>query len=39
MSAPDRDPWFPAKTVGFGWGPPRRWQGWVVLALLSLIHI
>lgn len=25
--------WFPAKTYGWGWGPPRRWQGWVVLAV------
>lgn len=33
MSESDRDDWFPAKTVGYGWGPPRRWQGWVVLAL------
>ena len=24
--------WFPAKRYGWGWGPPRRWQGWVVLA-------
>ena len=24
--------WFPAKRYGWGWGPPCRWQGWVVLA-------
>ena len=24
--------WFPAKRYGWGWGPPQRWQGWVVLA-------
>lgn len=24
--------WFPAKTYGWGWGPPRTWQGWIVLA-------
>lgn len=24
--------WFPAKTYGWGWGPPSTWQGWVVLA-------
>ncbi len=35
MSESDRDHWFPAKTVGYGWGPPRRWQGWVVLALYT----
>ena len=30
--AVDHDYWFPAKRVGWGWGLPRRWQGWVVLA-------
>lgn len=25
--------WFPAKRYGWGWGPPRVWQGWVVLAV------
>lgn len=24
--------WFPAKTYGWGWGPPCAWQGWLVLA-------
>lgn len=23
--------WFPAKTYGWGWGPPCAWQGWAVL--------
>jgi hypothetical protein len=23
--------WFPAKQIGWGWGPPSTWQGWVVL--------
>ena len=23
--------WFPAKKIGWGWGPPCAWQGWVVL--------
>jgi hypothetical protein len=23
--------WFPAKRHGWGWGPPRCWQGWGVL--------
>ncbi|MGO9038496.1 MAG: hypothetical protein ACLPX1_07080 [Steroidobacteraceae bacterium] len=23
--------WFPAKRYGWGWGPPTKWQGWVVL--------
>ena len=25
--------WFPAKTYGWGWGPPVCWQGWVVMAI------
>jgi hypothetical protein len=32
--------WFPAKTYGWGWGLPSRWEGWLVLvgylALLAL---
>ena len=28
--------WFPAKTRGWGWGPPCRWQGWVVVAVYAL---
>ena len=27
----DRAFWFPAKSHGWGWGPPIAWQGWVVL--------
>ncbi len=23
--------WFPAKRVGWGWGLPIRWEGWLVL--------
>ena len=23
--------WFPAKTYGWGWGVPARWEGWAVL--------
>jgi hypothetical protein len=30
MTTP-RQFWFPAKSHGLGWGPPRCWQGWVVL--------
>jgi len=29
LAAPEY--WFPAKRYGWGWGPPRAWQGWVVL--------
>lgn len=25
--------WFPAKSYGWGWGPPTTWQGWVVMAI------
>jgi hypothetical protein len=25
--------WFPAKTHGWGWGPPVCWQGWAVIAV------
>jgi hypothetical protein len=25
--------WFPAKRYGWGWGLPRTWQGWIVLAV------
>jgi hypothetical protein len=25
--------WFPAKTYGWGWGPPVCWQGWVVVGV------
>jgi hypothetical protein len=28
--------WFPAKRFGWGWGPPRVWQGWVVLCVWGL---
>lgn len=29
----ERDYWFPAKSYGWGWGFPTRWQGWLVLAV------
>ena len=31
MDKPARTYWFPAKRYGWGWGPPRTWQGWVFL--------
>jgi hypothetical protein len=31
---PESRYWFPAKHYGWGWGPPRTWQGWLVLATL-----
>lgn len=32
MAQQDKDYWFPAKRYGYGWGLPRRWQGWAVIA-------
>lgn len=31
MPLPKDKAWFPAKTYGWGWGFPSRWQGWVVM--------
>jgi len=31
--------WFPAKTYGWGWGPPICWQGWVVLIVYIILLI
>jgi drug/metabolite transporter (DMT)-like permease len=33
MSAVESKYWFPAKRYGWGWGPPRTWQGWLVLSV------
>ena len=33
MSLVESRYWFPAKRYGWGWGPPRTWQGWLVLAI------
>ena len=30
---PGKTYWFPAKQIGWGWGIPTAWQGWVVLGL------
>ena len=33
MSSPRKPAfWFPAKSYGWGWGPPNCWQGWAVIA-------
>jgi hypothetical protein len=29
--------WFPAKRFGWGWGPPKTWQGWVVAVLWAVV--
>ncbi|MBL7016834.1 MAG: hypothetical protein ISR84_04675 [Kiritimatiellales bacterium] len=31
--------WFPAKTYGWGWGPPVCWQGWVVFLVFAVLLI
>lgn len=31
MPLPKDKAWFAAKTYGWGWGLPLRWQGWVVI--------
>jgi hypothetical protein len=33
MNEAQKDFWFPAKQYGWGWGPPTKWQGWLVLAV------
>lgn len=37
MNAPKRTIWFPAKTYGYGWGPPVCWQGWVVVGVYAVL--
>ena len=31
--------WFPAKTLGWGWGFPIRWQGWVVYGIAAALLV
>ena len=31
--------WFPAKRYGWGWGVPRTWEGWAVLAVATLLIV
>jgi hypothetical protein len=31
MQPGEKNYWFPAKTYGWGWGPPICWQGWAVM--------
>jgi len=35
VKSPD-DYWFPAKRFGWGWGPPKRPQGWAVLFVYAV---
>jgi hydrogenase/urease accessory protein HupE len=39
MTEPTPDYWFPAKRFGWGWGSPRVWQGWVVLAVFFALTL
>lgn len=38
MSEP-KQYWFPAKRIGWGWGTPSTWQGWIVLGLFVAVMI
>ena len=31
--------WFPAKRIGWGWGFPATWEGWVVLVVFVALLI
>jgi hypothetical protein len=33
MTETQKEFWFPAKRFGWGWGPPVKWQGWLVLVV------
>lgn len=37
LPGPKETYWFPAKTHGWGWGPPSTWQGRVVLGLFAVL--
>jgi hypothetical protein len=37
MRSRDTSYWFPAKRYGWGWGLPRRWQGWAVLGVFVVL--
>ena len=39
MKYDEDDIWFPARRFGWGWGPPRTWQGWVALGLYLLMLV
>jgi hypothetical protein len=38
-SAAPKKIWFPAKRIGWGWGPPVCWQGWVVLLIYGTLLV
>jgi hypothetical protein len=37
MSENEKEFWFPAKTKGWGWGPPCTWQGCLVFFIFMLV--
>jgi uncharacterized membrane protein YhaH (DUF805 family) len=39
MPLPKNEAWFAAKTHGWGWGLPLRWQGWVVMVAFVAVMI
>ena len=39
MPLPKNEAWFYAKTYGWGWGLPARWQGWVVMVVFIALAI
>ena len=39
MPLPRDRAWFAAKTYGWGWGLPLRWQGWVSMTVFLLALI
>ena len=39
MANKEVDYWFPAKRYGWGWGVPRTWQGWAVVATYAVLFV
>lgn len=33
----EKEIWFRTKRLGYGWGPPVHWKGWLVLLLYGLL--
>ena len=31
--------WFPAKSHGWGWGPPTCWEGWAVVVFFYILLV
>jgi asparagine N-glycosylation enzyme membrane subunit Stt3 len=39
MKGTPTDYWFPVKSYGWGWGPPVKWQGWLVLVVYFVLQL